>query len=37
METGVSKAQRTSQTQEYVYRIAAAAAALILLLTWFSA
>jgi hypothetical protein len=28
---------RISQRQEYVYRIAAAAVALILLLTWFSA
>jgi len=37
METRGNQMQRINRRQEYVYRIAAAAAALILLLTWLSA
>jgi hypothetical protein len=37
METQRNRAQRIVRRQEYAYRIAAAAVALLLLLTWFSA
>jgi len=37
METHGPNPQRSTCRQEYAYRIAAVAAALLLLLTWFSA
>jgi hypothetical protein len=37
MKNFKTPAQGTNRRQEYAYRIAAATAALILLLTWFSA
>lgn len=37
METPGTSTQRSSRREEYAYRIAAAAVALLLLLSWFSA
>jgi hypothetical protein len=37
METQGTNPRRAMRRQEYAYRIAAAAVALLLLLTWFSA